>query len=158
MNTNKLLKDILGELMKEVRSNKELKDRITCLIEKQAGGSGTQPKRSRRRKPGPFDPMEAFRQRPDDLRKRLMDLDLEQLKDIVAEHGMDRAKLAMKWKSKDRLVDLIMTTVKSRATKGDAFRGDHKGHGNEATDNLSDPAAEPRDAAHSGDDAGSGGT
>jgi hypothetical protein len=35
---------------------------------------------------------------------------------------MDRSKLAMKWKTKDRLVELIVSTVASRARKGDAFR------------------------------------
>jgi hypothetical protein len=35
---------------------------------------------------------------------------------------MDRTKLAMKWKDKPRLVELIVSTVESRAQKGDAFR------------------------------------
>jgi len=49
-------------------------------------------------------------------------LNIEQLKDMVAEHGMDQAKLAMKWRTSDRLVDLIASTVAARARKGDAFR------------------------------------
>jgi hypothetical protein len=35
---------------------------------------------------------------------------------------MDRTKLAMKWKAKDRLIELIISAVKSRSQKGDAFR------------------------------------
>jgi hypothetical protein len=42
---------------------------------------------------------------------------------MIAEQGMDRTKLARKWKAKDRLIQLIVTSVKSRAQKGDAFRG-----------------------------------
>ena len=56
------------------------------------------------------------------MRQQLESLDLEQLRDVVAQYGMDRARLAMKWKDKDRLVGLIADTVAARATKGDAFR------------------------------------
>jgi hypothetical protein len=47
---------------------------------------------------------------------------MEELKDIVAEHGMDSRKLAMKWKTPDRLIDLIVETVRERVTKGNVFR------------------------------------
>ena len=36
-------------------------------------------------------------------------LDVDQLKDVVAQHQMDRAKLAMKWRTPERLIDLIVT-------------------------------------------------
>jgi len=49
-------------------------------------------------------------------------LNIEELKDIVAEQGMDRSKLARKWKNKERLINLIVTAVESRMRKGDAFR------------------------------------
>lgn len=58
----------------------------------------------------------------DGLRQQLSQLTVEQLKDIVAEHGMDRDKLAMKWKTSDRLIERITTTVVSRSQKGDVFR------------------------------------
>ncbi len=56
------------------------------------------------------------------LRTRLDELNIDELKDIVAEQGMDRSKLAMKWKKKDRIINLIITAVESRIHKGDAFR------------------------------------
>ena len=73
--------------------------------------------------PMPIDPFAAhgFGQEPE-LRRQLEQLDAEQLKDIIAEHGMDRAKLAMRWKTCARLIDLIVETVAARAKKGDAFR------------------------------------
>lgn len=46
----------------------------------------------------------------------------KELKDIVAEYGMDPSKLAMKWKNKERLIRLILDTSFRRASKGDAFR------------------------------------
>lgn len=47
----------------------------------------------------------------------------KELKDIIAEYGMDPSKLAMKWKNKERLIRLILDTSFRRASKGDAFRG-----------------------------------
>ena len=46
----------------------------------------------------------------------------KELKDIVADYGMDPSKLAMKWKDRDRVIKLIIDTSQRRASKGDAFR------------------------------------
>jgi hypothetical protein len=59
----------------------------------------------------------------DNLRNALAPLDLERLKDIVAQFGMDPSKLVMKWKDRDRVAEHIVETSITRATKGDAFRG-----------------------------------
>jgi hypothetical protein len=49
-------------------------------------------------------------------------LDLEQLRDVVAEYRMDPNKLVMKWKDRERVIEHIATTAASRGRKGDAFR------------------------------------
>lgn len=46
----------------------------------------------------------------------------KELKDIVADYGMDSSKLAMKWRDKERLIQLILDTSFRRALKGNAFR------------------------------------
>ncbi|NNC27860.1 hypothetical protein HKM21_01060 [Longimicrobium terrae] len=79
-------------------------------------------KRTGRRAAGVLDPFAVDQEGDGVLRARLAALSLDELKDIVAEHGMDPSKLAMKWKKPDRLVDLIATTVRERLHKGDAFR------------------------------------
>lgn len=81
-------------------------------------------RKGNRRAPAVLDPYEAFESGEAQLRGTLTRLDIEQLKDIVAQHGMDRSRLAMKRKSPDRLVDLIVGTVKSRATKDSVFRAE----------------------------------
>lgn len=81
-------------------------------------------RRSGRRARSVLDPFAIHAEGEDVLRARLRELDIEKLKDIIAEHGMDTARLAMKWKSKERLLDLIATTVQARSRKGDAFRGE----------------------------------
>lgn len=80
--------------------------------------------RSNRRTPGPWDPFAVLNEvGADGLRERLLELDLEQLRDIIAEHGMDVDKLAMKWKDTSRLAERIVERVMSRSEKGSAFRG-----------------------------------
>lgn len=86
-------------------------------------GSHAMRTRSNRRNPGPWDPFAVFAEvGADGLRERLMQLNLEQLRDIVAEHGMDADKLAMKWKDTSRVAERIMERVMSRSEKGSAFR------------------------------------
>jgi hypothetical protein len=52
----------------------------------------------------------------------LENLSVEELKDIVSEHALDSSRLALKWKKADRLLELIVTTVRGRLEKGNAFR------------------------------------
>ena len=82
--------------------------------------------RSSRRGPAVLDPFALYAEGKDVLRRRLEVLDIERLKDIVAEHGMDSPKLAMKWKTRGRLMELIIKTVSDRAHKGDAFRSSNR--------------------------------
>ena len=83
-----------------------------------------QPKKINRRAPGVFDPFAVFYEGGSEgLRTRLDALGLEQLRDIVAEHGMDNDRLAMRWKTRDRVISRIIDRVEARAAKGSAFRG-----------------------------------
>jgi hypothetical protein len=75
-----------------------------------------------RRAPAALDPFAAYADGEGALRARLGEFTLDQLKDVVAEHGMDPSKLAMRWKTPGKLIDLIVRTVHDRMEKGDAFR------------------------------------
>jgi len=75
-----------------------------------------------RRASAVLDPVAVIREGEGVLRERLISLSLEQLRDIVADHGMDPGKLVMKWKDTSRVIDRIVEVSGSRATKGDAFR------------------------------------
>lgn len=69
-----------------------------------------------------LDPFAAYAAGKERLRESLAALNVEQLKDIVAGYSMDSARLALKWKTPERLIDLIVSTVETRLKKGDAFR------------------------------------
>jgi hypothetical protein len=80
------------------------------------------PKRQRRRTQPAIDPFADYEQGGEPaLRRTLTTLTVDQLKDVIAHHQMDRAKLAMKWQTPERLIDLIVAQTMSRARKGDAF-------------------------------------
>jgi hypothetical protein len=60
----------------------------------------------------------------DALRTKLASLSVEQLKDIVAEFGMDPGKLVIKWKTADRIIERIVEISMSRFQKRVAFRAE----------------------------------
>ncbi len=103
---------------------KALLSAMSPLMNKEVRGDTGPSERAGGRRTAPvFDPFVIHQQDgPEVLRQRLGELSVDQLKDIIAEHGMDRDKLAMKWKTPDRLIERITTTVNSRAQKGDVFK------------------------------------
>lgn len=79
-------------------------------------------RRTNRRPLAVLDPVQLARQGEDILRVALHKLDIEQLRDVVAEYGMDTGKLVIKWRTPDRIIDRIVEVARQRALKGSAFR------------------------------------
>ena len=75
-----------------------------------------------RRAPAALDPVQVVRDGEPTLRSALEKLSLEQLRDIVAEYGMDPGRLVMKWNTPERVIDRIVEMSVARAHKGNAFR------------------------------------
>jgi hypothetical protein len=133
-----LLKNLFDEIVEEAAKNRKFGARLEEIIEQLRPSSqfplSNMPEKqrrvSRRRAPGVIDPLSIMQVSEEALREALTALDIEQLKDIVAEHGMDTNKLAMKWRARERLEDLIVTSIRGRLAKGDAFRrGGSSTHG-----------------------------
>lgn len=98
-----------------------LKDQSSPKAEQKRSGMA----RPKNRRPAAIlDPIQLVRDGEAQLRARLFALTLEELKDVVADYGMDPGKLVMKWKDADRIVDRIVELSLARAQKGDAFRSD----------------------------------
>ena len=82
------------------------------------------PKKRSRREPAVIDVFAAYAEGGEpELRRALAPLTVEQLKDVIAQHRMDRSQLAMKWRTPERLIELIASQTISRAHKGEAFMG-----------------------------------
>ena len=89
---------------------------------RQTSAREPKPRPKNRRPPAKLDPVSVAQQGEDALRAQLSKLTLDELRDVVADHGMDPGKLVLKWKDPARVTDRIVEISLSRAQKGDAFR------------------------------------
>ncbi len=126
MNLRKTLTAFMKVISDEAERNVEFRSQLEASlgIEPDQSSSAVIKRKGGRRTPAVIDPVDLARQSEFILRHQLASFDLEQLRDIVAQYGMDPGKLVMKWKDKDRIIDRIVDISMSRATKGDAFRKD----------------------------------
>lgn len=123
MKMRQKLSALFAEIVKEAQSNPGFAERLEQILVS-ARPAKVVPVRANRRKAALIDPFAEYEHGEAVLRERLKSLDLEALRDVLAQYGMDRAKLAMKWKDEGRIADLIVKSVAARATKGDVFRND----------------------------------
>jgi hypothetical protein len=138
VNVRKAVANFFRVIADEAERNPEFERRISQAfgLEEQPKPTGRQEartsqgdipgiQRSKNRRPPPvLDPVEVARSGENELRARLAGLSIDQLKDIVAEFGMDPGKLVVKWKTADRIIDRIVEISIPRAQKGDAFRSE----------------------------------
>lgn len=132
MTLKKRLSTLVSAILEEAEKNESFRSNIERAfgISDRLGGQQPQSeettgRRKGRRAPAVLDPVELARQGGESLlREKIKTLTLDQLRDIVAQHGMDPGKLVMKWKDVNRVMDRIVDLASARATKGDAFRND----------------------------------
>jgi hypothetical protein len=125
VNLRALLLGLARAVADEAERNEEFRKKLVELIlspEKFDSRREVARGRGGRRTSAVFDPIELARRDEPALRARLNELNIEQLRDIVAQFGMDPGKLVMKWKDVARIIDRIAEVSIARATKGDAFR------------------------------------
>ncbi len=132
MSLKRMLSALVSAVTEEADRNEAFKASLERALNidygargaRQVAGTTEGPRKGRRRAPAVLDPVELARQGEDVLRAQLSTLNLEQLRDIVAQYGMDPGKLVMKWKDTSRVMNRIAELALARATKGDAFRGE----------------------------------
>jgi hypothetical protein len=118
------VRELSTELVRRAEADPGSAGRLATRIEKLLGPAKRTPGgRGHRRALPVLDPFEVYRGAPESLAGQLAGLDLEQLRDIIAQHGMDPRRLVMKWKDSERVIAHIVETVDARSRKGDAFRG-----------------------------------
>jgi hypothetical protein len=134
MNIRKILTVLVREIADEAERNPAFRERLEQALGVFSPGAqatagrkpalkAEEPKRpSNRRAPAALDPVQLARQGEDVLRTALGKLDIEQLRDVVADYGMDTGKLVIKWRTPDRIIDRIVEVSRQRAHKGSAFR------------------------------------
>jgi hypothetical protein len=131
VNLRQTLNAIAKAVADEAEDNDRLRERLEAILSAEkpkrsasADGEGDIRRKGGRRAAAALDPVEVVRQGEDQLRSQLSRLDLEALRDVVAQYGMDPGKLVMKWKDSARVIDRIVELASARARKGEAFRAD----------------------------------
>lgn len=135
MPVREVLRDLAKAVSDEADRNPEFAERLGKILGYQTsdplsrstsrsrGDNSTENrKRGNRRAPAILDPVALAVQGEEVIRSQLAPLDLDQLRDIVADYGMDPGKLVMKWRTPERVIDKIVEISVARARKGDAFR------------------------------------
>lgn len=124
------IKKLANAVIEEAKQNKEFSWKLeqiligeTSIAEENTSKKTSETTRpANRRDPAVLDPISLITEGEEVLAERLHELTDKQLKDIIADYGMDPAKLAMKWKNRERLINHIIDVSQRRASKGDAFR------------------------------------
>lgn len=122
-----LWKKVSDCITDEIKNNTEFASRLVLvlkesLVDLDSSESGKKKSRkSNRREPAKVNPFILLEQGVEVLKTSLGGLNIEELKDIISEYGMDTSKLAMKWKDRNRLINLIVDTTQRRASRGEAF-------------------------------------
>jgi hypothetical protein len=115
-----LWKKLSSCIADEISNNEEFSKKIGALFEGDSS-STVKPKKSNRRTPSKIDPFVLYDQGSATLKTSLETLNIEELKDVIAANGMDTARLAMKWKDRDRIINHIIEMTQRRSSRGDAF-------------------------------------
>ncbi|MFF0572820.1 hypothetical protein [Streptosporangium saharense] len=119
----RLISVIAVEAGRSTRISKALRTAMDLGTGQEDSNAASRVRRPHRRTPGVLDPFAIYADSGEQgLREELTKLNLEQLRDIIAEHQMDHDRLAMKWKDTARVIDRITERVAVRAAKGSAFR------------------------------------
>jgi hypothetical protein len=115
-----LWKKLSSCIADEISNNEEFSKKIGALFEGDTSFE-VRPKKSNRRAPAKIDPFVLYEQGNETLQTALETLEIEELKDVIAANGMDTARLAMKWKDRDRIINHIIEMTQRRSTRGEAF-------------------------------------
>lgn len=121
-NLRDLIDVVIEQAEKDEEFAKKLSDVFSGAVKKNDKKENDSKRGANRRDAAVLDPIKLVEEGDNLLREKLEALTEKQLKDIIADFGMDPSKLAMKWKDKERLIRHIIDTSERRATKGDAFR------------------------------------
>lgn len=122
-----LWKKISNVISEEIQCNPKFAEKISEAIvlakadEDKDAVSREKPKRRNRRNPAKLDPFVLLEEGEAALLEGLRGLSVEELKDIIAANGMDPSKLAMKWKSREKLEQHIIEATIRKSGRGDAF-------------------------------------
>lgn len=116
----KKLKELFNVIMEEMKTNDEFKKKIEDIL-----GGEDKPKKKVKKKviiEAKLNPLLLISNSEMELRNKLSELEVIDLKNIIKFYEMDNTNSCSRWKKKDRLINYIIDVSKSRVNRGNAFR------------------------------------
>ncbi len=118
--------EFLRLLASELETNKSLARRLSGPFSDYLNGQKAESSRpGKSRKPSGtegFDPFKIYYEKGGvGLMASLQDMEINTLKSILSEYGLDPARTYTRWRKHERLSSLIVERVKALSTKGNVF-------------------------------------
>lgn len=116
----KKLKELFNVIMEEIKTNEEFKKKVESALAVEY-----KPKKKVKKKvviEPKLNPLELISKSEVDLREKLSELEVIDLKNIIKFYEMDNTSSCSRWKKKDRLINYVIDVSKSRVNRGNAFR------------------------------------
>lgn len=120
---------MLHILAEEVAGNKRLASRLSVpwqayMNEKlMPAGQAAPKKKASIKEPPSVDPFKAFLEGGSVLLvKTLEDMDAAECKNIISHYALDPSRSYVRWRKKEKLVELIVQRVKAVVNKGEVFK------------------------------------
>lgn len=132
-NLDQILARLKKAVMEEAKRNPEFEAALlgaltglnpspkTKTVSDKSASPVEKPRRKSRRSPALFDPVQSIKNGEAFLREQLSGLNLEQLRDMIAEYGMDAGRRVIRWTKSERVVNYIVEISILRVTKGRTF-------------------------------------
>ena len=116
----KKLKELFNVILEEVKSNEEFKKKIDMIL---AGGK--QPKKKVKSKviiEPKLNPLAFISNGELELRDKLLELEVNDLKNIIKFYEMDNTNSCSRWRKKVRLINYIVDVSKNIVNRRKVFR------------------------------------
>ena len=117
----KKIKLILNVILDEIETNEKFQKRFLEIFDINPDKEIKSKKKNNRRDKPVLNPITIIQDNNTNIRYELEKLSIKELKDIIAYFNMDKTKVAMKWKNKEKIINLIIEISTLRASKGSAF-------------------------------------
>ena len=116
----KKLKELFNVIMEEMKTNDEFKKRIEVVL----GGEDKAKKKVKKKViiEAKLNPLLLISNSEMELRNKLSELEVIDLKNIIKFYEMDNTNSCSRWKKNERLINYIIDVSKSRVNRGTAFR------------------------------------
>lgn len=117
------LKEIIEIILEEAKKNKDFEEALKGALYREKSDLVKAKTKCRiKRESAKINPLIEVEKGENDLRQKLEELNIQELKNVIYDYGLDNMKNSVRWKKKEKFVNLIIEMSKKKISKGNAFR------------------------------------